>query len=228
MAVSTEIDQIPTLVPPPEPPKRGRGRPRKEVPPPEDQEEQVQITGNDDFWLKLANFTDDDWSKNIAYLFRCAPQIDRKANGKPANIQAYGSAFTREDIMKEHGSGAYRIDLNRIDPASGKSFRYAQERFTIINPKYPPNVPPGDWVDDKSNEMWRWGIASNGTAVSTPGYPPGFSMDKMYDKAFEFAKQLNTPKDTTMETSLMLKMAELSDPARLLTLAQQLTPKVDN
>lgn len=236
MATTTEIGIGPQIVPPPngaEPPKRPRGRPRKEHTPPvaenlEADEPQEQITGDTDFWMNLANLSTEEWNKHIAYLYRCGPVIDRKSNGRPANICRYSTAFDREDIMKEHGSGAYRIDLCRIDPVSGKSFRVAQERFSIVNPKFPPNVPPGDWVEDKGNEVWKWGAPALAGQAPAAGYPPGFNMDKVYDRAFEMAEKLNPKKDTAGENALLVKLAELSDPTRIITLLQAIQPKTDS
>jgi hypothetical protein len=229
MAEVTEMTSVSPVIPPPNgnEKKRPRGRPQKCrecgeainplvahvcAPDPEDAPDEAQTSGDQDFWMKLASFTTEDWNQHIAYLYRCGPIIDRKSAGKPANLQRYSTAFDREDIMKEHGSGAYRIDLCRLDPASGKSFRVAQERFSIINPKYPPNVPPGDWVDDKANEVWRWGAPASTQGTATiPGYPPGFDMlkiqereEKMFNRGLELAKVMAPPaKDDSAMTGLL-------------------------
>ena len=111
MATTTEIDAKPTLLPPPnagEPPKAkhgGRrdppgGRPAKPTPAAEPEDRDYQITGDLDFWLKLSNFSSDDWSQHVAYLFRTAPIIDRKQGGRPSHLQKYCSPFEREDIMQ--------------------------------------------------------------------------------------------------------------------------------
>lgn len=241
MAVSTQVEAASTPVPTvAEPVKSARGGKRPgaghpfAVKPPEPEtqvleNDETQVTGRNDFWVELANFSPEDWNRHIAYLYRVAPKIDRKANGKPANIQQYSCAFTVEDIMREHGSGAYQVHLNYIDPASGKSHRIARELFTIINPKYPPVVPPGDWVDDKSNENWRWGVPAGAvqSGVVAAGYPPGFNMDKVYDRAFEMAEKLAPKRDNASENALLVKLAELSDPTRIINLMQTLTPKPD-
>jgi hypothetical protein len=101
--------------------------------------------------------------------------------------------------------------LNRIDPASGKAFRFAVEKFSIINPKYPPVVPAGDWVDDKVNENWRWGAPAGVQQSTAAGYPPGFNMkemhereEKMFERGLTLAKTMAPPpKDDTAITSLL-------------------------
>ncbi len=220
MAVVTEMEQLSPGIPPvAEPPKRPRGRPKKVAQPPVDADEddtpEVQITGDTDFWMMLSNFTTDEWQQHIAYLYRTGPVIDRKSNGRPVNLCKYSTAFDREDIMKEHGSGGYRIDLCRIDPVSGKSFRVAQERFTIINPKYPPNVPPGDWVEDKANDIWKWGAPkTEGQSAAAAGYPPGFNVSEIMDKADQRALrmvEIMTPKaDTSGQNELLIKLIEVA------------------
>lgn len=223
MAVVTEMESVSPMIPPgngTESEKKRPGRPlgaknkanrTEPEPEPEDSKEpEAQITGNKDFWLMVANFSVDDWNSHIAYLYRLAPVIDRKSNGKPANVQAFSTSFSREDIMKEHGSGAYLIYLNKIDPVSGKGFRVAIEKFTIVNPKYPPNVPPGDWVEDKGNEVWKWGVASQPgqpTAIAGAQYPPGFNINTVYDKAFEMAEKLS-PKEDSSTNILLGKLIE--------------------
>lgn len=189
MAEVTQMEPVNGVIPPQvaaEPPKRPRGRPRKEEKPVVQEEPEAEpleeLSGAKDFWLNVSNYTDDDWRYLQAYLYRLAPKIDRKSSGQPAHIQLYVSPFTQEDIMKEHGSGLYQIYLNRTDPASGKSFRVAVYKFPIINVKYPPVVPPGDWVDDKINENWKWGAPAGMQTTTAAGYPPGFNMDKMHER----------------------------------------------
>lgn len=221
MAVVTETAPLPTLMTPQNgnaEPKNKGGRPRKIPVAPETEERDYQITGDLDFWLKLSNFSTDDWTQHVAYLFRTAPIIDRKQGGRPSHLQKYCSAFEREDIMREHGSGSYRIDLCQIDPSTGKSFRVAQERFTIVNPKFPPNVPPGDWTEDKSNENWKWGMNQQNSTNGTANYPPGFNMEKMmerdekmFDRAMGIAKEFAPKaKDDTLVTTLLTKLLDAS------------------
>ena len=220
MAEVTEMTNVSPTMPPPngtEPPKRGRGRPRKEtkkpVEPPADDDLGEEITGNEDFWLRLSNYTLDEWNYLTAYLFRVRPRIDRKANGKDSNIQAYSVPFTRDEIMHEHGSGVYRIDLCALEPAGSKSHRIAREVFSIINYKYPPVVPPGDWVEEKGNEFWKWGANMPAATANGGGYPPGFNIADMMDKADNRALrmvEIMTPKKDAEEQSLLLKLIDVA------------------
>jgi hypothetical protein len=120
--------------------------------------------------------------------------------------------------MKDHGSGAYQVMLNQQDPSTGKYSRVAVEKIQIINPKYPPVVPDGDWVEDKANEMWKWGANAVPTSTNGPSYPPGFNMADMMDKADARALKMveimtpkaPPPKDDTVLTTLLTKLLDKS------------------
>lgn len=227
MAEVTQIDNLSTPMPPlngAEAPKRKRGRPfgstkaaaEPEKPVEPDEAPETELSGSPDFWLMLQNFSDDEWNNLSAYLYRIAPKIDRKANGRPSNIQIYTSRFTPDDIMKEHGSGAYQVLLNRMDPASGKYFRVAVGKVNIMNPKFPPVVPDGDWVDDKCNDMWKWGANTVPSSNIGGSYPPGFNIADMMDKADARALRMveimtpKEPKDDTVLTTLITKLLDKS------------------
>ena len=139
------------------------------------------------------------------------PQGQREA----VNLGCYSTAFTRDDIMNEHGSGVYRIDVTQLEAASSRSRRIAREVFTIINPKYPPIVPPGDWVDDKVNDMWKWGAppGMQSNAGIAAGYPPGFNMEKVLERTeqglkmgIELAKQMTPPPAPVKDDTLLLTL----------------------
>ncbi len=243
MAEVTEMSANSPTMPPPngtepptEPRKRGRplGSTKKVVAPEPEEPAEAEFTGNADFWLMLANFSDDDWKYLVAYLYRLAPKIDRKANGRAANLQAYTSAFTQNDIMLEHGSGAYQIYLNQISRTTGKAERIAIEKISIMNPKYPPNVPAGDWVDAKENEMWKWGVGPEQIAAiggGSAGYPPGFNVAQIMDKADERALrmvEIMSPKEDGKLETVLTAMIQMNSPERLIALVQAIAPKQDN
>lgn len=249
MATTTEIPGIHSVSPPqngtepPAEPKRPRGRPHKcrqcgeNIDPTKQHvctpEPAAQDAGDEDFWLMLSNFSPEEWNRLTAYLYRVMPRIDRKANGKPINLGAYSTAFTRDDIMQEHGSGVYRIDVTQLEPASSRSHRIAREVFTIINPKYPPIVPAGDWVDDKVNDMWKWGAppGTQSNAGIAAGYPPGFNMEAVMERTekglkmgLEMAKAMTPPPapvkdDSALITLLTTLIMNKPEPAKVDTTA---------
>ena len=187
--------------------KRRPGRPkgsktRNNQPPPplptDDEDEPLPAAARTrvdrDIWLELANYKPADWDRTIAYLYRVAPTVDRRSGGRPINIRKYAGPFDKDRIMLDEGSGVYRIDILNIDQTTGEYKRWAKEYFDILNMDYPPRVPPGDWIDDPANEVWKWAgpklIAQqqqqNGVANM---YPPGFSMKEQMDMVERFASK---------------------------------------
>jgi hypothetical protein len=108
-----------------------------------------------DFWELLGSFSGDQWQNLIMYLWRVEPITDRRTGGKPTHIQKYSYFIDIDTVMKEWGSGIYRLDLCQVNPATGGSKRIRQHFFSINNPNYPPNVPLGDWIEESSNSMWK-------------------------------------------------------------------------
>lgn len=174
--------------------KRAAGLPR---PSGEDQEDEDLLGGHEtaveaeaatvlsrkpeEFFEQLAGFTTDDWQYLIAYLYRTSPTIDRKSNGRPANIRKYVDFFDSDRIMREHGSGGYRIDLCRRNPVSGKCPRIGQLYLDIMNLDYPPRVPLGDWVDEPENNIWKWAKPSLEHAAATGHFPTQEDPNKLFD-----------------------------------------------
>lgn len=238
MAMVTEIDTGTTqngAPPPPDPPKRGPGRPRKVRPPVVDEDddetpaaaspEKARMRADRDIWLELANYKPADWDQTIAYLYRVAPTVDRRSGGRPINIRKYAGPFDKDRIMLDEGSGVYRIDILRIDPVDGKYTRWAKEYFDILNMDYPPRVPAGDWIDDPANEVWKWAgpklLAQQQQQNGGAMYPPGFSIDKVYDKAFDLAEKMNPKQADSAKGEATLLTT-------VVTLIEKLSPKVDN
>jgi len=130
--------------PPAAPSTRGRGRPPKKP------EEAIL------FFDRLKNFTHGEWENYMAYLYRTAPLTDAKKGGASANyVTKFGQAFDEEVVKHECGSGGYKVLLNHIG-ADGKSKTVEVFFFDILDPKFPPKIPPGAWLDDARNEKWAW------------------------------------------------------------------------
>lgn len=171
----------PILAPAQEKAKRGRNRPAiakpaaadpdpKPAATPDEDAEQRDDNSNgaratshfappkqtDDFWQWLSQFTADEWSYLIVYLWRVSPSIDTKSGGKPSNIRKFSTSFDIDTIREEEGSGHYRLDVCQVASTGAGSTRIAQHFFKILNMKYPPNVPPGDWLQRPENKEWAW------------------------------------------------------------------------
>lgn len=139
-----------------EEPKRGRGRPPKPVEP------------SIGFFARLKNLTLDEWENHMAYLYRTQPMTDAKKGGASSNyVTKYGQAFDEEVVKHECGSGGYKILFNRIG-SDGKQRTIQVYFFDILDPKFPPKIPPGSWMDDPRNEKWAWAKAAYEEQGKTP------------------------------------------------------------
>jgi hypothetical protein len=156
---------------------KGPARPKPTPAPPDDDEEELPAAaaapaepeGEQDFFQKMTNFSTEEWSNMILYLFRTAPITDRRAAGKDLNIQKYHHPIDPERVMLDHGSGSYRVDW--IRSINSRSVRIGQHYFQILNMDYPPKVPLGEWIDDPRNADWLWakpGIAAAQAVTTGP------------------------------------------------------------
>jgi len=113
------------------------------------------------FWEKLQVIPLDDWGARFyVYLYRLEPLIDRLRSGEKKYVMRYEKAVDEETILVEHGSGRYRLVLVCLKPASKESSEMASLDFDLLNGKYPPKVPKGEWLDDPRNTRWAWAKAS--------------------------------------------------------------------
>lgn len=112
--------------------------------------------GSVGFFPRLTKFSPAEWERTMLYVYRLAPITDRMATGNRAKyISKYGQPIDEETILKDHGSGSYRITLNQTDK-DGRGICLDRIEIEIENVKYPPVVPIGEWVDDPRNKRWAW------------------------------------------------------------------------
>jgi len=142
-----------------EPAKNKGGRPRSPRAKPEG--ESGDAEQDDDFFLNLKRVDPEEWTERLfMYLYRTAPLIDRKQTaGQHNNIEKISEPVDQNDIMLRHGSGGYKLILIRYDPSAPRPQQYKKVRekfFRIFNPKFPPKIPLGDWIDDPRNKDWEW------------------------------------------------------------------------
>jgi hypothetical protein len=134
-------------------------------------------------FAELVNsLTEADWEKHIIYLWRMDPWYDNTNGGRDVKyIGVYSQPVTEESLKQEYGSGSYRVQLNKGDKP------VAHVKYTIMDEKYPPALPPGDWLDHPRNKKWtpfralitaRW---NSKVAEQTKAAPAGSSSDASVD-----------------------------------------------
>lgn len=142
-------------IPAQEPEERRRpGRPRKE-------RDVKADTGQGDvgesFFDGLKALEEKDWKDlYTVYLYRCEPFTDRKVTGNDNFIMKYTQPIDQQSVMEEYGSGKYLAVLNLFNPSTRHSKAVYSHYFRIMNTKYPPQLPLGEWINDGRNKDWAW------------------------------------------------------------------------
>ncbi len=89
-------------------------------------------------------------------MYRLAPIINRLVGSEHKFITIYGEPITEEKIKIDHGSGKYRLYLNFKRPETKEEKELDSVELEILDMKFPPVIPPGEWVDDPRNKQWAW------------------------------------------------------------------------
>lgn len=98
-----------------------------------------------------------DWGPRATiYLYRVEPVIDRTRSGDNKYIMTYAEPVNEERIMADCGSGRYKLILNFRKPGADQGDTVDTTYMEILNMKYPPKIPIGEWVDDPRNRKWQW------------------------------------------------------------------------
>lgn len=178
---------------PTEKPQNKRGRPPKG--------EQRGIENSSRFFDVLKKIPAHAWSegKALVKVYRQEPCIDRTASGKPKHIQEYYEPIEGEERIKvDHGSGKYLLFLNYQGPKDGSIHEIERTNIDILDMKFPPKVPRGDWLDEPKNQGWLW-------AFPKEAPPPAASpvsqlaetldvLDGIQDRAAARARPAEAPK----------------------------------
>jgi hypothetical protein len=129
-------------------PKRGRGRPLKGSEPAE---------GSHGILESVANVNKAEWGTRVVlYVYRLEPIIDRSRSGQPNYICQYEEPINEDKLMGDFGSGKYKLILNFRKPGARQGDEIDTGFLKILNMKFPPKVPDGEWVDDPRNKEWAW------------------------------------------------------------------------
>lgn len=109
------------------------------------------------FFEKCREISNEDWgSRANIHLYRLEPYTDRLRSGNVVFIMKYAEPIDEERILADHGSGRYRAMLSFRKPSAEKGDELDRIEFELLNTKFPPKVPKGEWVDDPRNKKWAW------------------------------------------------------------------------
>jgi hypothetical protein len=179
----------------------------------------------DGFFGQLSQYPRADWEHLKLYLYRLAPVTDRLAGGHQSKyITTYTQPIDEQTILTEHGSGKYRFLLNLIgEKNQSRSIKCVE--FEIENPKYPPNVPGTEWMDDKRNDRWNWGKPKDAKTEAPPPGPvvpvsTGPSLGEIMEAArtmHELSRDSHTPGLTGKDIAEIIgKTQQVNDPNTIL------------
>jgi hypothetical protein len=172
MTDSANLDEYPA--PPPRVP-RGKTNGTKRFGPNRETEDQKES-----FWEYLNGLSATDWESHMLYVYMWDPIVDLTKGGREAKYRKrYTSTINEESLKRDIGSGTYNLKLNKLESSSPRRERTIKEVvINIFDPDYPPNLPPGGWMDDPRNKEWAWAkpLLEKKWAVPSPaaveGVPP--------------------------------------------------------
>lgn len=152
------------------------------------------------FFQRLGHYPKTEWEggKLVIYSYRIEPFTDRYQGGnRYVFLLKYTSPIDEERILLDHGSGKYHFKLNRAEEGQSKTRPIDAVDIEILNPKYPPKVPEGEWVDDPRNKKWAW-AAPKGSAAATAAAAPSNSVTGSTDP-FEALRIVNEIQESGMD-----------------------------
>jgi hypothetical protein len=222
--------------------KRPVGRPRKDgqaagsVKTPEPKGPTAGEEGGEDpdFFEWIRALPKSDWDEQLfMYLYRTHPLINLGRKGE-WKIERYARPITSQEILEAHGSGGYKILLDRWNPLTGHTVIVRQHYFTIINMNYPPKVPFGTWLERPENKEWLW--AKPALEKQLAGHPESGD-GSMFAAAVRAVKELRpdvSNEDQTTLTKLVIEtmkdankeMLARSDPSQTLQLVNTIVGAV--
>jgi hypothetical protein len=123
-----------------------------------------------------------DWGARAnIYLYRVEPIIDRTRSGEKKFINIYAEPLTEDRVMADYGSGRYKLILNFRKPGAETGDVIDSDYMDILNMKYPPKIPLGEWTDDPRNKKWAWAKEANGIPTGPAPAPSSSGLEAVVD-----------------------------------------------
>src|ERR1035441_114907 len=123
-----------------------------------------------------------DWGPRAnIYLYRVEPVIDRTRSGDSKFVNVYAEPVSEDRVMADYGSGRYKLILNFRKPGAETGDVIDSTYMDILNMKYPPKIPLGEWTDDPRNKKWAWAKEANGIPTGTAPAPTSSGLEAVVD-----------------------------------------------
>jgi hypothetical protein len=108
------------------------------------------------FFDRMAGIEKADWGTRAKLkVYRTEPFTDLVRITGQKYAMVYEEPITEERIKHDLGSGRYRLYLSFKGPADNEREIDSVE-IEILDPKFPPNIPKGAWIDDPKNNKYEW------------------------------------------------------------------------
>ena len=186
----------------------------------------------ENFFQHLSSLSQTDWESHLVYVYQWDPIVDLTKGGKENKYRKlYSHAVTEESLKKELGSGTYNLRLNQLNQTTRKEKTVRQVMLNIFDPDYPPNLPPGGWLDDPRNKEWAWAkpliekkwapAAVAATPTGVPEYMVQF-MNEVRRESHQRPDMTTGAKDQLMGSivtilpALLQQQNNASDPAKMI------------
>jgi len=179
------------------------------------------------FFEQISRFSSADWESHIVYVYRLSPITDRLAGGTTKYLMKYGSRFDQDTVKSDHGSGRYRLQLNRSgDKGQSKTIRTYELDVEDVN--FPPKVPPGEWLDDPRNKRWAWAKQKIDPTPAATGDP--WTPERITRMVKELRPEVTQPQDQMSITKAVLdavketraELGAANNPASMITNLKEL------
>lgn len=154
------------------------------------------------FFQRIARIDRADWGTRAKIkLYRLQPLINRLVGSEHRFVTIYEEVISEQKIKVDHGSGRYRLYLNYKVPAGVEEKELDSIEIDILDPAYPPKIPPGEWMEDPRNKQWAWAKPPGASNSPYGGYPtpPPAATTPLADLAEVFRVANDMRKETREE-----------------------------
>jgi hypothetical protein len=157
LATPPEIDVFDAPADDSEPVKRTSTRGKPQSPDKKALSDESPEDEQQGFFEETSSLTPTDWESHLIYVYQWAPIIDLTRGGTEKKYRRiYNSHKSEEDIKRDLGSGKYELKLNKTDQKTHRERTAKRIVIDILDHEFPPDIPPGPWLDDSRNAQWTW------------------------------------------------------------------------
>ena len=105
-------------------------------------------------WMRT--FTEAEWTRIMCYVYRKRPifEVDT-SDGRPIYAAKFSEPFDEEDLKKVVGSGKYELRFVISPPQGGANRNLRRTDVFLMDLRFPPMLPLGDWLDNPRNAQWK-------------------------------------------------------------------------